>query len=423
MLPVVHQQDRVDPARPSVRREQDPDPLDLVERSRLRIGRGPGRADGMALAATRADIGIDRHMIAVGRDGTRGADVETARAARALVARMRTQRGLEVDVERFLELSRQTARLEQRFEHRHGAARVGAEVAVALVREQRRVPAQVDDHVAGPGHAVPRCAEAERGAGLRFGQREIVENQIEGAEMTRRRTDPPLQDRELGRMGGQHRPGPLDQDRHVEAFGQASGRVDGPVVSTEHERCAFRRQRHAPTRRAFQTGFGEEGRDLGARRRGLVRPGRLHADRDDGKIVARVRNRLQFGAGARAGHEQRSRRLQPFRTAEPRHDIRHLAAEGARQGRRIGRHPGAAITDETGALADLHAEVSFIRSDADTAQAFGEAPEQTGPWGGIVIVCAAALASCRQISKVLIMFHEPGTRSGRPFVGRGVRRC
>ncbi len=55
------------------------------------VGRGAGRAGGGALAAAGANLRIDRHMIAVRRDGAGRTEIEAAAAADDLGARMRAQ--------------------------------------------------------------------------------------------------------------------------------------------------------------------------------------------------------------------------------------------------------------------------------------------------------------------------------------------
>src|SRR5277367_2401020 len=67
-----------------------------------RIGCRAGRAGGCALAATRADMRVDRDMVSSGADGARRTKVQTSGATRAVRTRVSAQAGFEIDVSRLL---------------------------------------------------------------------------------------------------------------------------------------------------------------------------------------------------------------------------------------------------------------------------------------------------------------------------------
>ena len=85
------------------------------------------------MAAAGANLRIDRHVIAVRRDGAGRAQVEAAAATDDLGARMRAQVCGEIDVARLVEGAGEIARLEHRAQHGCRIARVGAQIAVAQV--------------------------------------------------------------------------------------------------------------------------------------------------------------------------------------------------------------------------------------------------------------------------------------------------
>ena len=113
--------------------EQGPQPAHQRIGRRQRIGGRAGRADGGALAAAGADMGVDRHVVAGGRDRAGRAEVEAAVAADDAGARMRADVLGEGDVARLVEGADEIARLEHRAQHRGRIARIGAQIAVAQI--------------------------------------------------------------------------------------------------------------------------------------------------------------------------------------------------------------------------------------------------------------------------------------------------
>ena len=91
VLVVVKQHDGLRAAGLAIGGEQRAQLAHQRVRRRQRIGGGAGRAGGGALAAAGADMRVDRDVIAGGRDRAGRAEIEAARAADDLRARMRAE--------------------------------------------------------------------------------------------------------------------------------------------------------------------------------------------------------------------------------------------------------------------------------------------------------------------------------------------
>ncbi len=182
---VVHEHDRLRAAGLAIGGEQRAQPAHQRVGRRQRIGGGAGRADGGALSAAGADMRVDRHVIAGGRDRAGRAEIEAAGAADDVGARMRAEVLGEGDVARLVEGADEVARLEHRLEHRGRVAGIGAQIAVAQIGggEQRRAAREVEHEVAVRHRAVLGGAEGERAARRRRRLRVVVDRELEGAEM------------------------------------------------------------------------------------------------------------------------------------------------------------------------------------------------------------------------------------------------
>src|SRR5215211_3441070 len=102
-------------------------------------------------------------MVAGGRDGAGGAQLETPRAAADARALVGAEGFVEVDVAWFVELADEVRRLQDGARDGGGVARVGAEIPVEQVvrREQRQATGEVEDQVAPRSRAVARRPEDE----------------------------------------------------------------------------------------------------------------------------------------------------------------------------------------------------------------------------------------------------------------------
>ena len=227
-------------------------------RRRQRIGGGPGRANGRALSAARADIGIDGDMIASRRDRAGGTEIEAARAADDLRARMGAEIRAVRHVTRLVETADEIARLEHGLEHGCGIAGIGAQIAVTQVRcgEQWCTAGDVEHEVAA-GHrpiACGRKAECAARRGSRLGV--AVDRQFERTEIALGRTDGASHNGEIGHPRRWHVGGRPDQHRHVEMVLEQVARLDRLLVAAIDQDHAI----------AGQVDEGKLGRGLGSRR-------------------------------------------------------------------------------------------------------------------------------------------------------------
>src|SRR5271166_6467812 len=124
-------------------------------------------------------------------DGAGRAEVEAAAAADNLRARMRAEVGGEGYVARLVEAADEVARLEHGAEPAGAVAGIGAQISLAQIRrgEERRSTGKIEHEVATGDGAVARTIEGKLGArrGRRFS--ELIDDELERAEMTRGRTD------------------------------------------------------------------------------------------------------------------------------------------------------------------------------------------------------------------------------------------
>ena len=98
---------------------------------RQRIGCRTSGTNRGALAAARADLSIDCHVVARRRDGAGGTQIETASATHDARARMGTKVVGKVDVAGLLEAADETTGVQYGFEHRRRIVRGGANIAIA----------------------------------------------------------------------------------------------------------------------------------------------------------------------------------------------------------------------------------------------------------------------------------------------------
>jgi hypothetical protein len=245
---------------------------------RERIGRGPGRAGGRALAAARADHRVDHHAVARGQDRSRGAEVQAARAAGLLVARMGAKVGGEVDVLRLVERADHLAGLGHRPRHRRRIARIGAEVARPGLVKERGGPGEVEHEVAARDRPVPRRTEVEARARGRGGGGIGVDGHFEGAEMACPARHAALK----------HGPCRLARRRHVRAGQEEHGQVEKPrqrprrldhrLVAAQEQRDAPALERHCLELRGLDLGHREKCRHLRRGARAVLGPPRRLAD-------------------------------------------------------------------------------------------------------------------------------------------------
>ena len=133
MLSVMQQHDRLPAARFAIGRKQHAQLAHQDVCRRQRVGRSPGGAGGGALAAARADMGVDGDMIARGRDRAGRAEIEAAAAADDLGTRMRAKILGELDVARFVEGADEVPRLQRCTQHRSRITGIGAQIAFAQI--------------------------------------------------------------------------------------------------------------------------------------------------------------------------------------------------------------------------------------------------------------------------------------------------
>ena len=201
---------------------------------RQRIGCRAGRAGGRALAAARADICVDRHMVSRGADGARRTEVETPGATRPLRTRVSAQPGFKIDVARLLEGADEIARLENSLQHRRWIAGIRAQIAVAQIGsgKQRGATGQIKDDVAGRAGVVARGPEGQYAARGRRGLGEIVDHDLKCAKMPFGAGHLAFRHRKYGaawRRNGSRR---LDQYGNVEMILEQVAGLDRGLVST-----------------------------------------------------------------------------------------------------------------------------------------------------------------------------------------------
>ena len=159
----VQQQAGVATARVGVGREQRSHAAAEIGHRRVRVAHRAGRTHGRAGAAAHAQMRLDRHVIAVGADRLRRADVDALRAADLLRPGVRADRRLVSEVLRLLELADHRRELghRQRLRDRIGARR---EISLRrLVHRQLRRPLQIE-HEVEPLRARPVLpVEVDRG--------------------------------------------------------------------------------------------------------------------------------------------------------------------------------------------------------------------------------------------------------------------
>ena len=137
---------------------------------------------------------------------------------------MGAELGSEVDEARLVELADEIGRLPERLRDRRPVAGVGADIAVAQLvgGKERRAAREVEDDVGAGDRAVPRRAEPERAARGGHRRGEVVDGELEGAEMALRVADRP-------RITGKS---------HIRCGMTSAGRVSSTVTSS---RSASRR--------------------------------------------------------------------------------------------------------------------------------------------------------------------------------------
>src|ERR1700731_3344791 len=114
---------------------------------------------------------------------------------------MGTQRGVEGDVTRFLESADEVARFKDRLQYCSAAAGIGAQVAVAQIGrgEKRRSASQIENDIAVRPRIVARRPEKQCGARGWRSLREIVDCELERAEMTPGISDLPFRHWKISR--------------------------------------------------------------------------------------------------------------------------------------------------------------------------------------------------------------------------------
>ena len=167
---------------------------------RQRISSRAGRADGGALPAAGADVVIDRHVIAGGRDGAGRAEIEAAGAADDLGAGMSAEILGEGDVAGLVEGTDEIACLEHGAKHGRRIAGIGPQIAVAQIGggEQRRAAGEIEHQIAARHRAVARRTKGERGTRRGCRLRIAVDDELEGAEIPGRGSDRTPHHRKIG---------------------------------------------------------------------------------------------------------------------------------------------------------------------------------------------------------------------------------
>ena len=228
---------------------------------------------------------IDGDDIAVGRDGGGRAVVQAPGAAGDAAARMGAEIGIEVHIDRFLELADQIGDFEQRLLHRRRIARVGPEIAVALFRrrKQRLSARDVEDDVVAELDAVLGDIELEAAPRRRARRRPTVDGDLVSAEMAPGGADHALEQGDVGDARRQQVIGARQQHGGIEAGRQLLGRVDRALVAAVNQHPAFGYDGHRARVRDLRRRLGDQRRDLRRRPLGLLRPARALADIDEGE--------------------------------------------------------------------------------------------------------------------------------------------
>src|ERR1700730_8579588 len=132
---------------------------------------------------------------------------------------MRAQPGLEGNIARLLERADEVARPETRPQHRCGIAGIGAQIAIAQIgrREKRSAASQIQNDIAVRTGLVARRPKYQLAPRGWRGVGEIVDHELECAEMTPGISDPAFRYRKIvdtWRLDGCRR---FDPDGDVEA--------------------------------------------------------------------------------------------------------------------------------------------------------------------------------------------------------------
>ncbi len=181
---VMHQQARGAAARIAECARQCRQPAEEEIHRRIGIRCRPGRADGRAPSAARADPGIDADGIAIGRNRAGGADVEAAAAPGLPGARTGADQGIEADVEGLFEAALHRCRLPGGAGDGNRIAGIGAQIAIALAGggEEGAIARQIEDDVALGNGAVARGLKAGCAAAGGIKRRIAIEADGEIAE-------------------------------------------------------------------------------------------------------------------------------------------------------------------------------------------------------------------------------------------------
>ena len=160
-------------------------------RRRQCVSGGASRTNRRALSAARADICIDHNVIAGRCDRSGWAEVEAARAADDLRARVGAEIVGEGDVARLVEAADEISCLEHRLDHGRRIAGIGAQVAIAQIGcgEKRRATGDVEHKIAARHCAVAGRSEIQRAARRRRWLGVAIDGELERAEIPLGRAD------------------------------------------------------------------------------------------------------------------------------------------------------------------------------------------------------------------------------------------
>ena len=362
---LVDQEDRRLAARPAVGGEQRAQALEQGVRTGRGVGGSPGGADAGARTAAGADEGVDRHVVARGRDRTGRAEVEAAGAAGAARAGMGAELGREVDIARLLELADEGGGLQERTGHGGGVPRIGPEIAVApLVRgEQRRAAGEIEHEIRLEHAGLPhRGHEAQPLAGRRSRRGQLLDLGPIGPEMAGEPAQAAAEDRE----GADRRRDAVGAGRKQECdrepVRQRLRRLECGLRLAVDEAAALRAQGQGRCRRDGNHGLGEQGRDLGRAAIALVGPagpladvgeqdglGRLAGDLGEERcfLGAGDQKRLARGQGGLVAVELAAAELGVDDGLGP-------GTQGTGDGPGIQAHRALAIAHQAAAVGDLH---------------------------------------------------------------------
>ena len=246
-------------------------------------------------------------------------------AARALRTRMGAKRGRNLDISRLVEAADEIARGQHGAQHRCGIFRVGAQIAVAQVvgGKQWRTAGQIEHDIAARGHAASRRIEHETIARGGAGARIVVDCKLECAEMSLRRSDRALHDREHRRRR-RHQVVELPQHhRDVEVIGKQAAGLDRGLVAPVDQDHALARQGDERIIWGRDRGGCKQGGHFRASPRAFARPAGRFADVDEGDrigpfagLVRELRRLLRAGDGQHAFCRGDFAEVIEFRTAE-----------------------------------------------------------------------------------------------------------